>query len=114
MKFWKHALVVVAAALAGLPHPGITQSLDPTAIEHPVPDSWPTYHGDYSGRRHSALTQITTQNVGYLTLSWAFQTNQNAEIKSTPLMVDLAVKEPDRSRRMRSKIGVSLKLPPMS
>ena len=88
MKFWKHALVVVAAALAGLPHPGITQSLDPTAIEHPVPDSWPTYHGDYSGRRHSALTQITTQNVGYLTLSWAFQTNQNAEIKSTPLLVD--------------------------
>jgi alcohol dehydrogenase (cytochrome c) len=46
MKFWKHALVVVAAALAGLPQPGIAQSLDPAAIEHPVPDSWPTYHGD--------------------------------------------------------------------
>jgi alcohol dehydrogenase (cytochrome c) len=88
MKFWKHALVVVATALAGLPHSGIAQSLDPAAIEHPVPDSWPTYHGDYSGRRHSALTQITPRNVGYLSLSWAFQTNQNAEIKSTPLLVD--------------------------
>ena len=26
-------------------------------------DSWPTYHGDYSGQRHSPLTQITPDNV---------------------------------------------------
>ena len=49
---------------------------------------WPTYHGDYSGRRHSALTQITPANVGGLTLAWAFQTGQQAEIKSSPLVVD--------------------------
>ena len=29
----------------------------------PSASSWPVYHGDYSGRRHSALTQITPQNV---------------------------------------------------
>ena len=40
----------------------------------PAPDSWPLYHGDYSGRRHIPLTQITPQNVGDLTLAWAFQT----------------------------------------
>ncbi len=51
-------------------------------------DSWPTYHGDYTGRRHSALTQISKQNVHSLSLAWAFQTNQTAGIKSTPLMVD--------------------------
>jgi alcohol dehydrogenase (cytochrome c) len=51
-------------------------------------DGWPTYHGDYSGRRHSALTQITPANVGGLTLAWAFQTGQAAAIKSSPLVVD--------------------------
>src|SRR5690242_19661204 len=52
------------------------------------PEGWPTYHGDYSGRRHSALTQITPENVGGLTLAWAFQTGQAASLKSSPLVVD--------------------------
>ncbi len=39
-------------------------------------------------RRHIHLTQITPQNVGNLTLAWAFQTNQPAQIKSSPLLVD--------------------------
>ena len=55
---------------------------------HPPADSWPGYQGDYSGRRHSKLTQITPQNVSNLSLAWAFQTNQPAEIKSTPMLVD--------------------------
>ena len=54
----------------------------------PPKDSWPAYHGDYSGKRHSALTQITPQNVGGLTLAWAFQTGANAQIKASPLLVD--------------------------
>jgi len=55
---------------------------------HPSPSSWPGYHGDYSGRRHSALTQITPQNVTRLGLAWAFQTGQTDIIKSSPLVVD--------------------------
>jgi alcohol dehydrogenase (cytochrome c) len=34
------------------------------------------------------LKQITPQNVGNLALAWAFQTNQTAPIKSSPLLVD--------------------------
>ena len=37
-------------------------------------DNWPTYHGDYTGQRHSRLSQITPANVHQLTLAWAFQT----------------------------------------
>src|SRR3984957_8250424 len=55
---------------------------------HPTADSWPGFHGDYSGRRHSKLAQITPQNVANLTLAWAFQTDQPAEIKSSPILVD--------------------------
>ena len=33
-------------------------------------DSWPTYHGDWSGRRYSALKQVDRTNVKHLTLAW--------------------------------------------
>ena len=39
------------------------QDLDPEWQVKPPADSWPGYHGDYSGRRHSPLTQITPLNV---------------------------------------------------
>lgn len=64
------------------------QGLDPATLLKPSADSWPTYHGDYSGRRHSALTQITPDNVHRLGLAWAFQTGQPQSIKATPILVD--------------------------
>src|SRR4029434_3503771 len=53
-----------------------------------VAEPWPTYHGYYSGQRHSPLTQITPANVSQLTLAWAFQTGQSASIKSTAIVVN--------------------------
>ena len=66
----------------------LAQGLDPATIANPPADSWPTYHGDYSGKRHSPLAQITPQNVSSLTLAWAFQTGQQAPLKSSPLLVN--------------------------
>jgi len=85
----RHGLILAASALvASLPQVMTAQNLESSQILHPSSDSWPLYHGDYSGKRHSSLTQITPANVGRLTLAWAFQTNQGAEIKSSPLLVD--------------------------
>jgi alcohol dehydrogenase (cytochrome c) len=64
------------------------QGLDPAMLLHPPADSWPGYHGDYSGRRHSSLRQIAPRNVSQLGLSWIFQTGQSATIKSSPLLVN--------------------------
>ncbi len=64
------------------------QNPEAPMLLHPPTDSWPSYHGDYSGQRHSSLTQITPQNVKSLALAWAFQTEQLREIKSSPLLVD--------------------------
>jgi alcohol dehydrogenase (cytochrome c) len=64
------------------------QGVDPSMLLKPPADSWPLYHGTYDGRRHSKLEQITPQNVHGLSMAWAFQTNQKAEIKSSPLLVD--------------------------
>src|ERR1044071_8674260 len=58
------------------------QGTTPDMLLKPPKDSWPAYHGDYSGRRHSALTQINPENAGSLTLSWAFQTGINTQIKA--------------------------------
>ena len=37
------------------------------------PSRWLTYSGDYTGRRHSPLKQITPENVGRLAAQWTFQ-----------------------------------------
>lgn len=74
-----------AFALSGLIY---AQGLDPALLLRPSPESWPGYHGDYSGRRHSSLTQITPQNVDELGLAWEFQTDQSAELKCSPLLVN--------------------------
>jgi alcohol dehydrogenase (cytochrome c) len=50
--------------------PGNQGGLDPAAILKPLADSWPTYSGDYTGRRYSALTQINQTTVKTLTLAW--------------------------------------------
>ena len=78
------ALLIAASSPCAL----IAQNLESDQLLHPSRDSWPSYHGDYTGKRHSKLTQITPQNVGDLSLAWAFQTNQPAQIKSSPLLVD--------------------------
>ncbi|HLK46539.1 MAG TPA: hypothetical protein VKT49_00310, partial [Bryobacteraceae bacterium] len=64
----KIRLLIGAAAGCGLLAFG--QALPPEAITHPKPDSWPTFHGDYSGRHYSPLKEINAENVHNLTLAW--------------------------------------------
>ena len=88
MKLLNQRLFVALIAGLSLAPSMAAQDLENAQLVHPARDSWPSYHGDYSGRRHVAFTQITPQNVGDLSLAWAFQTNQPAQIKSSPLLVD--------------------------
>jgi alcohol dehydrogenase (cytochrome c) len=52
------------------------------------PSRWLTYSGDYSGRRHSPLTQITPANAGQLSAQWTFQTGVAGKFETTPIVVD--------------------------
>src|SRR6266516_3285077 len=94
---------LVAATVTAI---GQSPGLDPALLTKPPIDAWPTYHGDYSGRRYSSLKQITRDNVKNLTLAWVYRLNTsrtgaivggegpeqasagNPTIKSTPLLVD--------------------------
>ena len=56
-------------------------------------DSWPTYNGDYSGRRFSPLTSISAANVGSLSLAWMYRINlppgtPAVRIAGTPLQIN--------------------------
>ena len=42
----------------------------PADLLKPLKDSWPTYSGDYTGKRYSALTEINQSNVSHLSLAW--------------------------------------------
>lgn len=55
------------------------------------PTRWLTFSGDYSGQRHSPLTQINTANVNRLVPAWTFQTGtltRGRGFETTPLVVD--------------------------
>lgn len=62
--------------------------IDPAQMAETPIENWPTYHGDYSGKRHSTLTEITPENVNELALEWVFQTNGGQTIKGTPIVAD--------------------------
>src|SRR5262249_16143503 len=71
------------------------QTPDPKVLLKPPTDTWPTYNGDYSGRRYSTLSQINASTIGQVAVAWMFRTSVgpqrgvgNPQIKSTPLEVD--------------------------
>src|ERR1700716_601316 len=81
----------------------LAQEAGPTAIAwqellqgYKNPSRWVTYSGDYTGQRHSPLTQITPANAHRLTAKWTFQTGivPRRGFEGTPLAVDGVVYVP--------------------
>jgi acido-empty-quinoprotein group A len=105
------AALFAAAAVLTLCIPAAsaqTQALDPAALLQPPTDTWPTYNGDYSGRRFSTLAQINASNVNSLTLGWVYRSGSN--IKSTPLEVNgiLYFTSPDNVWAVDARYGREL------
>jgi len=68
-------LLFISLALLLLSGLSAAQNLDPAQILKPLADSWPTYSGDYSAKRYSALKLIDQSNVKNLTLAWTLRLN---------------------------------------
>ena len=67
-------ILLTAGLLSGCwPVVGQGHALDPLDLLKPLSESWPTYSGDYSGKRYSLLTQVNSSNVQHLTLAWMTQ-----------------------------------------
>jgi len=84
--------IVFSCILLVCPGMAFGQGLDPAALLKQPADMWPTYNGDYSGRRFSPLTQINSSNVQALSLAWSArftgQSSGGIRIKATPLLVN--------------------------
>jgi alcohol dehydrogenase (cytochrome c) len=50
--------------------------------------NWFSYNGDYSGRRYSALSQITPENVPQLRAQWVFHSRISDRMEVTPVVVN--------------------------
>jgi len=95
-----------ALCLSWLAPLATAQELDAGALLKPATDTWPSYNGDYSGRRFSTLDQINAGNVNSLTLAWAFNTRGSA-LKATPLEVNgiLYFSAPDNVWAVDARFG---------
>src|SRR6185295_17040913 len=72
------ALFVLSAALAA------AQGLTSKQIHQPLAgNGWPTYSGDYSGKRYSTLTQLNQSNVKNLTLAWTMRITPGGQAGNT-------------------------------
>lgn len=49
---------------------------------------WPTYHGSYTGNRHSELDQINLRNVAGLAPQWFFPVPDQSMVEGTPVVID--------------------------
>ncbi len=74
-----------------LPVIALAQALNPADLLKLPTSTWPTYNGDYSGRRFSPLSQINASNVRSLALQWVYRTHDTGgdwTVKATPLEVN--------------------------
>jgi hypothetical protein len=87
-------VTALAAVFLASPRTAIAQSVTSEQLNAPLgsdPTQWLHYSGDYSGQRHSQLTQITPANASQLATQWAFQTGVLGKLGiSTELGTDTA------------------------
>jgi acido-empty-quinoprotein group A len=115
MRIPRLALIAFGTAILTL-----AQGLDRktlTLFEQPK-DVWPTYNGDYSGRRYSELSQINQSNLDLLKIEWMYRITGigpqrgvgNPTIKSTPLLVNgiLYFTIPDHVFAVNARTGEQL------
>ncbi|MGH9160775.1 MAG: acido-empty-quinoprotein group A [Vicinamibacteraceae bacterium] len=67
------SLVMLPVALTGE-----GRGVAPAELLKPLGESWPTYSGDYSGKRYSSLTQINKKTVKTLSLAWVARLTSGA------------------------------------
>jgi alcohol dehydrogenase (cytochrome c) len=81
-------LIALIAVAAGAPAPA-RQGLPFADVARPQPGAWPTYNGNLSGNRFSALDQIDRATVRGLAPRWMFTIHDAPRpLQTTPLVVD--------------------------
>lgn len=56
-------------------------------LTRPVGENWPSYNGDYTGRRFSSLHEINRNNVAQLRAAWVFHPGNTQRLEATPVVI---------------------------
>ena len=67
---------------------GLAVEAKPRFDLRPSEGSWPSYNGDYTGRRYASLKQITPENISALRAQWVFHSPNSNRLEVTPLVVN--------------------------
>lgn len=57
-------------------------------LVRPPAANWPSYNGDYTGRRFSSLAEINGNNVPQLRAQWIFHARNSDRLETTPVVVN--------------------------
>jgi len=66
---------------------GVTAVRAEDLLASPVGANWTSYNGDYTGRRYSALREISAANVHQLRAAWVFHPGNSQNLEATPVVV---------------------------
>ena len=85
----------------------LPQSVPFAAIRQPSEGDWPSYNGRLHGNRHSALDEITTENVSRLVPDWILPMRAPRSLETTPIVVDgvMYVTAPNEVRAVDARVG---------
>ncbi len=92
----RYAVVAVLLAAAAQmtigqekgPHPGPDQHVTAAdLLVRPAGENWPSYNGDYTGRRFSRLREINRANVAQMRAAWVFHPGNAQRLEATPVVI---------------------------
>jgi alcohol dehydrogenase (cytochrome c) len=85
------AIVLVSAAVSLTAQNTVSSVINVLPAQltaQPPAENWPSYNGDYSGRRYSALSQIGPDNVTQLRAQWVFHSDNSKRLEVTPVVIE--------------------------
>jgi len=66
---------------------GIVDVSTADLMKRSIHEDWPSYNGDYTGRRYSSLMQVTPENAHRLSPQWVFHSRNAGVLELTPVVV---------------------------
>jgi len=84
---WLAIVTVPITAQTPSPPQGPAEVRSEDLLARPVGANWPSYNGDYTGRRYSSLREITAQNVARLSAAWVFHPGNSNRLEATPIVL---------------------------
>jgi alcohol dehydrogenase (cytochrome c) len=81
-------LKTASSAQDGIANSGAAAGVtDKDLDEKGIRNDWPSYNGDYTGRRFTSLGQVTPGNVSQLRAQWVFHSRNAGILEVTPVVV---------------------------